>query len=362
MKLLDRYLIREILPPFAFGVLAFVLLFVSANILFKLTELITELGISLWTASELFLLWLPRWVVYTFPLATLVAILITFGRLSGDSELVAMHAGGIGFRRLLAPVLVVGLVVSLVTLALNEFVAPACNSRADRIEAQASIRAGKGSQESVYLKVMSGSQVSRLVYADRLDLKTEEMSNPYITWFEKGRPAMVTVAQRGRWRGKNWEMLDGVTWMLQSGWSSTVAFKSWTAELSTSPRMMAQQARNPSEMTYRQLREYIQSLRGAGAQPAPTRALELTLYQKFSIPFASLVFALIAPPLGIRSHRGSSAIGMGVAILIGFAYYVVSNYLAVMAQQGALSPLWAAWLPDLATGLIGVGLILGVRK
>jgi len=359
MKLLDRYLIREIVPPFAFGVLAFVLLFVSANILFKLTQLITELGISLWTASELFLLWLPQWVVYTFPLATLVAILIAFGRLSGDSELVAMHAGGISFRRLVVPLIAAGLVVSLATAALNEFVVPAATRLADRIVREANQRAGKASQESVYLKEMSGGEVTRLVYADRLTLRTEEMTNPLVVWFEHGRPVMVTIAQRGRWRGKNWEMLNGVNWILQSGWSNTVAFKSWTAELSTSPRLMAQQARSPGGMTYRELRQYI---RYALRQDRATAELELTLYQKLSIPFASLVFALIAPPLGMRSHRGSSAIGMGLAIMIGFAYYVVGNYLAVMAQQGALSPFWAAWLPNVATALIGLGLILKVRK
>ena len=75
MKILDRYLLREMGGPFAFGVLAFVLLFVSANILFRLTELVSELGLSLWTAGELFLLWLPGFVVLTFPLAALVAIM-----------------------------------------------------------------------------------------------------------------------------------------------------------------------------------------------------------------------------------------------------------------------------------------------
>ena len=74
------------------------------------------------------------------------------------------------------------------------------------------------------------------------------------------------------------------------------------------------------------------------------------------------MFSLIAPPLGIRSHRGSSSIGMGIAILIGFGYYVVWHYLSAVAQQGHLSPLWAAWLPNVVGAAVGVGLILGVRK
>ena len=86
MKIIDRYLLREMAGPFVFGVLAFVVFFISANILFKLTELVGELGLSMWTAGELFLLWLPRFVVLTFPLATLVAVLVAFGRLSGTAN------------------------------------------------------------------------------------------------------------------------------------------------------------------------------------------------------------------------------------------------------------------------------------
>ena len=113
MKIIDRHLLHHMAGPFAFGVLAFVLLFVSANILFRLTELVSELGLSLWTAGELFLLWLPGFVVLTFPLATLVAILVAFGRMSGDSELVAMYAGGISFRRLVVPVACAGAILSI---------------------------------------------------------------------------------------------------------------------------------------------------------------------------------------------------------------------------------------------------------
>jgi len=359
MKILDRYLVREMSGPFAFGVLAFVLLFVSANVLFELAQVISELGISLWTASELFLLRLPRLIVYTFPLATLVAILVTFGRLGGDSEIVAMHAGGVSFRRLVAPMVAVGLIVSLAAAAFNEYVVPAANRRAEGIVREANARAGKMGQENVYLRESSKGQTTRLIYAERLDVQTGEMTRPTITWFEKGRPVMVTVAERGRWSGSKWEMLRGVNHLLESEWPTTWPFAQWTTEFGTSPRQIAQQARNPSEMTYRELREYI---RYALRQDQPTAEAELRLHHIFSIPFASLVFALVAAPLGLRSHRGGSAIGLGIAILIGFGYYVIWNYLAILAQEGGLSPLWAAWLPNLVTGAIGVALILRVRK
>ena len=178
MKTIDRYVVREMSGPFAFGVLAFVLLFVSANVLFKLTELINQLGISLWVASKLFMLWLPGFIVYTFPLAILVAILVAFGRMSGDSELVAMYAGGISFRRLVIPMVVAGFVVSLTTAAFNEFIVPACNRRADDLVRQATLHAGKQVEQGVFLKQMVDDKVVRLVYADRLDVENGAMIRP----------------------------------------------------------------------------------------------------------------------------------------------------------------------------------------
>ncbi|MCJ7823102.1 MAG: LptF/LptG family permease [Armatimonadetes bacterium] len=359
MKIIDRYLLKQMAGPFGFGVVAFVLLFVSANILFRLTELVTELGLSLWTAGELFVLWLPAFVVLTFPLATLVAILVTFGRLSGDSELVAMHAGGISFRRLVVPMVGAGLLISIATAALNEFVVPACNRRGEDIVRAAMEQAGKLGEEQILLKEMSGGRVERVLYADSLDVQSGEMVRPMIVWFEDGKPAMVAKAERGVWQGGNWQLFDGVNVFLDRERPVSSSFDALEADFPTAPKDIAQQSRSPNEMTYRELREYI---RYALRQDRPTVELELTLHHKFSIPFACLVLALIAPPLGMRSHRGSSSIGMGLAVLIGFGYYVIWHYLSVVAQQGVLTAFWAAWLPNIVTGAVGIALILSARK
>jgi lipopolysaccharide export system permease protein len=359
MKIIDRYLLRAMGGPFVFGVLAFVLLFVSANILFRLVELVSQLGLSLWTATELFVLWLPSFVVLTFPLATLVAILIAFGRLSGDSELIAMHAGGIGFRRLVLPIALAGVVISLATAALNEFIVPAANRRSEDIVQAAMARAGKIVKDEVLYTESAGGEISSIIYADRLDVNSGELLNPLIVWFEQGRPTVVTRAARAVWKEDQWEMYDGETIPFGTGRELRNTFGRWTARIPTTPRELAEHGRSPDEMTYRELRERV---RDALGQDEPTVELELKLHHKLSIPFACFVFALIAPPLGVRSHRGSSSIGMGIAILIGFGYYVVWHYLSAVAQQGYLSPFWAAWLPNVVTAAIGLILILNVRK
>ena len=358
MKLLDRYLMKQIAGPFLFGVIAFVLLFVSANILFKLTELVSQLGLSLWVAGELFLLWLPEFIVFTFPLATLVAILIVFGRMSGDSELVAMFAGGVSFRRLVAPLLAFGLLVSVATSALNEFVVPASKRRADDIVREATLRAGKEYEQGLLKReVVKGS--GRVIIADKLNVSTGEMIRPTILLYETGRLVSVIDAEKARWRGSDWQLINGTSVPWGTKYPTSTAFPVADLHYPKPPEQLEKELRDPAQLTFRELQDRIQS---SARDDKPTTDLELTLYHKFSIPFASLVFALIAPALGIRSHRGSGSIGMGIAILIGFAYYVVYNYLTVVAQQGGITPFWAAWLPNLVAAGIGIVLILRVRR
>jgi lipopolysaccharide export system permease protein len=360
MKILDRYLLRSVLGPFVVGVVAFVLLFVSGNILFQLTELVTELGLSIWTAAELFVLRLPGFIVLTFPLATLMALLIVFGRLSGDSELVAMFAGGVSFRRMVVPVVALGLLVSIATVALSEYVVPLSEHRAEDIVRAATQRAGKRIERRVLQdETDAQGRLLRVVVAEKLDLATQEMQHPVIIEFAHDRPVRIIEAQRAAWEGKEWVFYGGTLDDLRGTPAVSTSFQVMRARFIASPQQLAQRTRQPEELTSRELREVIA---GALRRRQPTAKWELTLQRRFAIPFASLVFALIAPALGIRSHRGSSSIGMGLAILIGFGYYVLWNYLSVAAEQGVLSPAWASWLPNIIIGAIGIGLILRVRR
>jgi lipopolysaccharide export system permease protein len=88
----------------------------------------------------------------------------------------------------------------------------------------------------------------------------------------------------------------------------------------------------------------------------------VSLHNKVAIPFACLVFALIGVPLGIRSPRGGSSIGIGLSVLIIFLYYVIWHYLAVFAQQAMFPAFWAAWLPNLFGGGLGAALLVRASR
>ena len=103
MRILDKYILKELMGPFFFGVASFSSIFIASSLLFRLTEYMTKYGASADMLFRLFLCGLPEIINYTFPMSMLLAALLSFGRLSGSSEITAMKSGGISFYRLAAP-------------------------------------------------------------------------------------------------------------------------------------------------------------------------------------------------------------------------------------------------------------------
>ena len=105
MRILDKYILKEFLEPFLFGVAAFTAIFLGADTLLKIADYVTKYGASSTAALKIFILALPRIIVYTFPMAVLLGALMATSRLSGSSELIVMRTSGQSFSRLVMPIL-----------------------------------------------------------------------------------------------------------------------------------------------------------------------------------------------------------------------------------------------------------------
>jgi len=369
MKILDRYLAKELLAPFLFGVGAFVTIFVASNLLFRLTKLVAEEGITFGQAGLLFIYWLPGFMVLTFPMATLLAVLLVYSRLSADSELVAARAGGVGLVRLAIPAIVVALLVSLFAFGFSETVVPRSSQAARELLLEASKKARERVREDVVIRDTENGRLRRLIYAKKFLPKSKKpgaqsdtLSGVSMIVFSSEQPTVLISAKRALWDGKNWRFMDGFSQQLgldQRGWSPAIKFKTQSFDLGKQPEDIIREQRDPQEMTFRELRAQIKALVKQGVDVA---SLLIHLQHKISIPFASLVFAFIGIPLGIRSHRSSSSIGLGISILIIFAYYVVWHLLAVFAERGVFPAFWSAWLPNFLGAGIGLGLLAKASK
>ncbi|UCH36270.1 MAG: LptF/LptG family permease [Armatimonadota bacterium] len=356
MRILDRYVLRELAAPFLFGVAAFATVFIAGNLLFKFARLVTEQGMPLGDALLVFLYWLPGYLVLTFPMATLLATLLAFGRMSGDGETTAMRAGGVSFRRVMIPVIAAGVGISLFTIAFNELVVPRSTRAAEDLLARAAKQAS-GTQQHVLVRALEQGEIRNLIYAREFNRARGELRDVTYVQYTAGEPVLVIQGERAEWRGAKWEFYGGFLQHLDPYRKSTLIIRKdhpLRFDLGHDPEDIALRRREPEELTWRELGDYLARLAKEGV-PAPE--LRVQWHHKLSVPFASLIFALIGAPLGLRSPRTGSALGLGLSVLIIFIYYVIWNYLGILAGRGAFPALWAAWTPNIIGVAIGGALV-----
>ncbi len=141
LPLLDRWLLQELLGPLLFGIAAFTAVSLSVGVVFELVRRVAESGLPVLAAVKVLMLRLPSFLVLSFPMATLMATLLAYSRLSGNSELTALRSVGVSTRRMVLPAMALALVMSLLTFVFNDVIVPRVQSRGHE---QPGARPGEG--------------------------------------------------------------------------------------------------------------------------------------------------------------------------------------------------------------------------
>lgn len=168
MRILDKYILKEFLGPFLFGVAAFTAIFLGADTLLKIADYVTKYGASSTAALKIFILALPRIIVYTFPMAVLLGALMATSRLSGSSELIVMRTSGQSFSRLVMPIFILTFLISLCAVAFNEYVVPWTNRKYEQvINIEIKRNLNPGVTDHVILRDVQNGKIAHLLYARR---------------------------------------------------------------------------------------------------------------------------------------------------------------------------------------------------
>lgn len=379
MKILDRYILREMIVPFIFGVVVFTVLFVSAGILFQIARMMAEQGASPLLAMKFLVNSLPAIFVFICPIAMLLSCLIAFGRLSGDSEIVAIKAGGISFYRVAVPGIIMAFVVSLFALFISTKVAPHATYAANNIFLEQLSRDPGRVREDLILKFNTPDGAYRLVYARRLNPAKGIMEDVNVHDYRDEKPIRYTYASEAYYTGKTWGLKNGD--MEEYSWNPDGKrevvfrgrFSSCKIFIPFSPGEIGRREKTPEEMDRVEIKEKMASLLQGGPLPKKVspddpafklwgrlNELAVMYHQKVSIPFTCFVFGLFGIPLGLRPHRTSTSIGMGLSLVFSLIYYILMTTGIVLGKTGVLPPLFASWLPNLVFG--GVGGYLMVRS
>lgn len=357
MRILDRYVLKELIGIFLFGIIAFSSIFVGTGVLFRIAQYMSQYGAPLSAVIRLFFYSLPEIINYTFPMAMLIASLLCVGRLSGTSEITAMQSGGISFKRIAAPILVVAFLVSAFSVIFAEKVVPASKlayRNIVRIEIMHNTK--PRSQDHIVIKNISGGDISTLTYAKSFDEKEGKFTDVTIEQFADGKLTKIQKAKTAIWADNAWHMYDGVVYEVveDKGVQRSMDFKEQIMPLAEPPAEISRAQKDEEEMTIAELRDMIKVL---NEKEISTTKYEMEMYQRFTIPMASFVFALVGIPLGMQKQRSSSSIGLGISAIVIFFYYTVMTVGMALGKGGSVPPIIAAWIPDILCGLIGIWLI-----
>lgn len=369
---MDRYLITEMLFPFLFGVGAFTALGMAIGSLFELVRLVAEANLPILTALHVFLLRSPSIIVLTFPMSMLLATLLAYGRLSGDSETTALRSCGVSIYRLIIPAIALSLMMTNVTFLFNELVVPAANRQAvQTLNAALNRDQPTFRRENILYQefgevIGSGSDgktsrrqgLTRQFYARSFD--GEQMRGIIVLDFSNENLNQILLADTGKWiaEKKTWIFSNGTVYIVsaEGSYSNIAQFTRQELSISRAPLDLAQEVRSPEEMNIRELSQNIWVIASSG-DLTQVRRLQVSLQMKYAIPFVCLTFALVGSPLGLRPQRTSSSIGLGLSVLIIFGYYIFSFVTQALGQTGALGPIVAAWLPNVIGISIGLALL-----
>ena len=385
MPVLDRYIIRELITPFCFGGALFTFFLVIDRI-YHLTDLVITKGVPFHLVIQLLVFMLPSFLAHTLPMALLVAVLLAGGRLAGDLEIIAFKAAGISTLRLFRPVAMVAVVVMAVTAVLTLVVIPLANFEFQRqLFRILQARATSGLAERVfnptfgdvivYVEDVSASQValrgllvsderdakiSRIITAREGRLLTDEENRRITLRLINGAvseadvlpaapavpPATSTppaggAASASRYRLTNFSIYD------------------MSLAVDSPLRSTARTEKPEKDLSMGALTDRLAELRGNLQGRAP---FLVEWHKRLAFPLAAVVFAIVAFPLAVRSHRGGRSIALVASLAILVAYYLVLTSLEGSALRLRL-PVWVAvWAPNALFAALGGVLMLATTQ
>jgi LPS export ABC transporter permease LptG/LPS export ABC transporter permease LptF len=362
-RILDEYVVREFLNTFFLVLAGFVVLMLVFTF-FDLVGDILRNHIPMSMVGDYLLNLTPSMLYLIAPLAVLIAVLVTFGVLNRNSELIAMKASGISLYRLVVPIFSISAVLAVTLFLFDQYYLPQANRRAEAIR-----NIIKGLPPQTVLHPENNwifgqprpGEPGRIFYYQFFDNDHNEFANLSIFEFD---PSTFALSRRIFASRAVWDPAIA-SWRFLNGWQRDIAganiteyreFKQTSfAEIHEDPSHFKKKSLQSQEMNFGQLERYIGDLSQSGFD---TKRLRVALWHKLAYPLIAIVMAVLAIPFALSMGRRGSLTGIAVAIAVALAYFVVDGLFGAMGNVNYLPSALAAWSPDILFGLTGGYLLL----
>jgi lipopolysaccharide export system permease protein len=356
MSILDRYIFKELILPFIAGIVAFTFILSGSTILFNLVSEVVKYNIPLTHFIQLFVYKLPVVIALALPMSVLLATLLAFGRMGNDLEILAFRAGGVSVLRLVIPILIFGFLVSLTTIWFNEHVVPKSSTSAENLYRSYRDNDTPTIKQNInFTEYDKDDLPQRIINVARIDEGV--MKSVTVAEYEKGQLVRLIRSNTGKWLSSGgWEFYNGIMHNFHLSdlrRVTVIQFKKEFINIKINPLDLDNRKRKTEEMTRQELRKEIQVRQDTGRDPIK---YIMDYHMKVSLAFASLIYAILGASIGLRPHRSSSTMGLGISLLIIFFYILLFSIGMGLGLSHSIPPIIAAWFPNIVAG--GAGLIL----
>lgn len=370
MSILDRYIIRQIIVTFFFGLMAVVFIFLVIDMMEKLDDFIDASAPTM-TIIEYYVAFTPEIIKLMTPVAMLLAALFVTGRLTNQNELAAMKSSGVSLYRILLPYLAVAFVVSLGSIYFNAWIVPSANQKKFAIERKHLHRMfDAGSRFNLFFQDSRTRLISLGFYDAQARLATrasiEEFSDTNLSVlsrrFDARQMQWVSDAEATRDSiAAGWVLLNGTRRDFDSTNQQKIQFfeRVSIGRLSVTPEEIEKKQEKPDEMDYSELRDFIESQRRAGQDVSRWM---VDYHSKIAFPFASVIMVLFGVPFAANRRRSGVAVEFGICVATTFTYLAFMKTSQVFGYNGDLDPFFTAWLANLIFLLLAIANFLRVQK
>jgi lipopolysaccharide export system permease protein len=363
--IINRHIVRELLPPFGINLFFFTFIFLITKIL-EITNLVVNFQVSLLSFLLLLLYSMPFFLAFITPMSVMMAVLLTFLRMSGDNELVALQACGMNPRRFLIPVFVFCFLGWLLTTLITMVGLPWGNRSYYGLTMElAQSHVDAVIKERTFIDSFQGL----MLYVNKVNLRQRTLTDVFIEDQRNKGIANIIVAPKGRIYSEphkqliRLRLLNGAINQVDLAKQSahSIAFTTYEMNLDLKEMLTGGvDKRKPiEEMGVSELKRYI--LTTQKGSKAYYKAL-MKFHEKFALPFACFTLGLVAMPLGTRARRGKRSMGTVLGIILFLSYYILLSVGWSFGESGALPPVVGMWAPNVVMCAVGIFLLARMTR
>jgi lipopolysaccharide export system permease protein len=358
MTILDRYLLKKFVYNLVFGIFAFVIIFLVVDLIENVDKFI-DLKVKFGMIFIYYVYYIPYIISLTLPVAMLLACLFALGSMSQHNEIIAQKSAGISLYRIALPLMILGLLISVLSGLFNELVVPATNqARLDiyRYDMRNNPRSIGTKRNDIYIQDLINRKVSIAYFNGN----TKEAITVSLQYFDGPLLVRRIDAKKMIWQDSSWVLQDVLERTITDTIENLLSYPELIIkDLHFKPESLLEVQKNPEEMSYAELKIFITEMTRIGAE---IRKWVVELYLKISYPFSNFIIILFGAPIAAQKRRSGTAIGIGISLMVCFIYFMIMRTGQVLGHQGTIVPWLAAWIGNIIFGLAGIYIMIKVRK